>query len=257
MKVSRKLFLLSVMVGALVVMALASVSTAGAQDFDDFTCTDLGRVTGGDILVDVPNNLSTGVPTDAIQCRLFEPLAGSDRGSDAAEAGNVIARQETRRNYNLLVGVDVWTASNPGATADFRVFDPPVRVCFDASFWGVSAADAVSPEDSAAGLFGPALVFSDARHYITQQEVGSYGNPTSNEFTDSEGARNLNQLNIVEAGRAEGYICGDLSWPGTVNLVAGLPGRDADDRDHPNYDGHNPDRCLIDDNGNLFGDCED
>lgn len=248
MRVSRKALLMVLVLGAMTLMSIASVAPAGAQIVGT-ACENVGVRTGGDVLVDVPQNFRDGLPASAVQCSV--KIAGTQA---QGEAGTAIIRQRQVPDYAAVVAVDVWTA-NSSVAADFAPYNPPVRVCFDASEYGLDASAAVSPGEGN----GPALMFSDARHYITQNQVGSYGQPrTSDDFNNNEGARNVNQLNVVPAGIADGYICGDLSWPGTISLVPGLPQDRADgDVDHPNFPGHTPDRCFVDDAGNLIGDCFD
>jgi len=221
MKLSRKALLMVLVLGATALMSFAAAAPSAAQT--GTFCSLIGQRTGGDILVDVPNSFADGLPGNAVQCRVLI----------RQESGTPIPAQRAINDYSAIAGIDVWTANR---NADFDIYDPPVRVCFDASEFGVSAEDAVSPEDLAAGENGPALMYSDARYTFADRFSFRY-----NSFS-----RNFTQLNVVEAGIADGYICGDLSFPGTLNLVPGIPGIFSDDDpQHPNYAGDRPDRCLV------------
>lgn len=219
----KKLVLLTVLVASIAVLSLAVAAPAAAQP-THADCTRVGVITGGDILVDVSENRNDGLVPGNIQCSWLRTYPEG--------AGTPLSGARAIPDYTSLIGIDVWTASRSGARADFDVYDPPVRVCFDASEYGLDASSAVGPEESAAGQSGPTIMFSDARHFNTlkRSNDGYFG-----------GSRNFVQLDVVVE---DGFICGDISYPGLLNLVPGLPPRDASDPTHPNTE-NVPDRCLV------------
>lgn len=231
MKISRKVALLITLVGILGIMSFAFASTTFAQNGD--FCTDIGLNTDGDILVDVPQELD-GIAREQVQCNIFIGALGRQ------QSGTPVDNQRVVLDYPVAIaGLDVWTRpSGSRGGADFDVYDPPIRICFTDGYvadYGYSAADAVSPEDSAAGLVGPSIVFQDARYTFADR----LSNASYRSFS-----RNVTQLNIVPEGRDLGYICADISWPGAVVLVSQLPlDREEDSPYHPNYGGDTPDRC--------------
>lgn len=233
MKVSRKLVLVAVQAASVMMLSLAMITPVAAQI--GLPCVLVGQETGGDILVDVNQQVSDvrpdGLVARSIQCRLLL----------AREAGTPLDGNRAIEDYGAITGIDVWTA-NPNVNSDFASYDPPVRVCFDAAEYGLDASLAVGPEDMEAGLNGPALMFSDARHINTFKRVtdGYFG-----------GSRNFNALNIVEEGQPLGYICADISHPGAINLIPVVPGFDENDPAHPLFFDE-ADRCLTDE-----GDCFD
>lgn len=236
MKYARKLMLLTLTMVAVAMMSFA----AAAQDGEGFFCSEIGVETEGAILVDLLLGLEAGnsqredglIPNN-IQCRLLL----------AREAGTPLDGNRAIEDYRAIDGIDVWTA-NPNVNSDFASYDPPVRVCFDASVYGLDATQAVGPEEMEAGLNGPALMYSDARHINTFKRISDpyFG-----------GSRNFNALNIVQEGIPLGYICADISHPGAINLVPIVPGFAEDDPAHPLFL-DTPDRCLTDDN---IDDCFD
>lgn len=212
-----------VLVAALVMM-VAVVGPASAQTR---LCSEVGARTNGAILVDVPATffdagLNNSLVPSQVGCRvLLSPEAGTPlRGNQAIP------------DYAAIVGVDVYTTR---ASSRFEIYNPPVRVCFQASSYGVSAEAAISPEDLAAGVNGPALMYSDARHVNTFKRA-------SDPYVG--GARNFVQLNVVPDGVPLGYICGDLSYPGSVNLVPLVPPYDDSDPAHANF-ADAADRCTV------------
>jgi hypothetical protein len=234
MKINRKLLLLTLVVGALALLSVAMVSTSSAQN--SFYCVDVGNATGGDILVDVPSDFTDDLEQFQVQCNVLSGSVGR------RQAGTPVDNQATVEDYGSIAAVDVWTATRPGG-ADFDIYDPAVRVCFSADAYGVDAASAVGPVESATGAVGPALLFSDARVIFADRlSSASYGG-----FS-----RAVSQLNIVAEGIDLGYICGDISYPGTVNLTPGLPlDREDDSPYHPNYP-NQPDRCFIPGSDDCF-----
>lgn len=229
MKVSRKALLLLVLVSAVVTMSFAMTSSAAAQGNRE-PCTTVGQRTSNNILVDVPSNLAYGTVTESVQCRVLNTSA------DRPNVGTPIVGQRLTLDYpSAIVAVDVWTARG-GTGSDFDPYSPAVRVCFKASAYGVDAATAVGPAESAAGQVGAAIMYSDARYIFADRFANNpYGGYS----------RNATQLDIVDAGRELGYVCADLGGPGLATLVSGLPGRAANDPLHPNYGGDTPDRCRI------------
>jgi hypothetical protein len=218
--VTRKALLLASIVGVMALVLVASVSAQQTQ------CNLIGAATGGDILVDASGVRSDNLTAEEILCSVVI----------APGAGTPLDGNKAIPDYTAIAGVDVWTGNfNSGFAADFELYDPPVRVCFRAADFGVSAEAAVGPTEMVAGQSGPALMFSDARHFNTIKRA-----------TDAYvgGARNFNALEIVEAGRAVGYICADLRYPGLVNLIPSVPVFDATDPAHPLYVDQ-PDRCLV------------
>ncbi|MBC7870374.1 MAG: hypothetical protein H7Y09_06000 [Chitinophagaceae bacterium] len=227
MKISRKLLLLTFVVGALALLSVAMVSTSSAQN--GVFCVDVAELTDGDILVDVPGAFSDDLQQFQVQCNVLSGSVGR------REAGTPVDNQATVEDYGSVAAVDVWTATRPGG-ADFDIYDPAVRVCFNADSYGVDATAAVGPVESATGAVGPALLFSDARVNFADR----LSNAAYRGFS-----RAVTQLDIVAEGRDLGYVCGDINYPGTVNLSPGLPlDREDDSPYHPNYP-NQPDRCFI------------
>lgn len=188
-------------------------------------CVDVGRLTSGRILVDVPSD--TGYEVIRVNCRVLVDDAG--RRVDVVGTGGLGTSRQGQsllRDYTQpLASVDVWIASRSGATgAEFGAFDVPVRVCFQ-----VSDAETTANND----LF---LIFNDARYISAPRQAGD----------TSSFSRTSQQLDIVPTGLALGYICGDLRFPGTISLVSSLPQRDANSPIHPNAVLPVPDRCRFD-----------
>ena len=216
MKVSRKLLLLSLLVTSLVVMSIAMVAPSAAQSG---RCTTIGVATSGDFLVDVDENRNDGLVESQVQCKvLISP-----------EAGTPLSGNRAIPDYTSVGGIDVWTSN---ARADFDIYDPAVRVCFRAAAFGVSTTDAIGPAEMEAGQSGPALMYSDARHINTL---------TRSSDSYSGGSRNFNALDVVTT---DTYICGDISYPGSINLVPSVPGFASTDPAHPLFEDQ-PDRCLV------------
>lgn len=219
--VTRKALLLASIVGVMAVLMVASVSAQTQTQ-----CNLVGAATGGDILVEAAGVRNDNLVAEEILCTVvISPGAGTPLDGNKAIP-----------DYTAIAGVDVWTGNfNSGFAADFELYDPPVRVCFDASEFDVSATAAVGPTEMVAGQTGPALMFSDARHFNTfKRSTDAYVG----------GARNFNALEIVAAGRDAGYICADLRYPGLVNLVPSVPVFASTDPAHPLYV-DTPDRCLV------------
>lgn len=228
MKVSRKLILISLLVSSLVVMSIALVSPAAAQG--NRPCVDLGRQTGGDFLVDVSDDRNDSLNAFQIQCRVLI----------SREAGTPIQLQRAIDDYDAIAGLDVWTAS--GFAADFDIYDPPVRICFNGDEFGIDPAAGVGPEELAAGENGPSIMYSDARY--------TFADRLSNRYLGF--SRNFTQLNVITDADNE-YLCADISYPGAVLLVPGIPENfEEDDPQHPNYGGDTPDRCLVPDSSDCF-----
>lgn len=223
MKAKTTLSLLFLTAATALVILPAAVAAQGNNP-----CWDMGRKSGGDVLVDVPETFdpqtTNNLDRNQIQCReLFRE-----------QAGTPVEEQSAVMDYrDALIALDIWTASRPDG-ANFEVYDPPIRICFDSAAFGVSASDAVGPAQLAAGENGPSIMYSDARYtFADRLSNNAYLGPS----------RNLTQLNVIVADE---YICADISYPGSVVLVSGIPeGRGIDSPYHPNYGGDLPDRCLM------------
>jgi len=213
------------MLAALVILPL-TIIPAFAQT-TTIPCTQIGTRTEGAILVDVPQTFTDAgandnLPRDLVGCRLLI----------SAEAGTPLDGNQAIPDYESIVGLDVFTAR---ASSRFEVYNPPIRVCFNATAYRLRARAAVGPDELAAGKNGPALMFSDARHVSTfQRDTDRYRG----------GSRNFAQLNIAADGVAVNYICADLSHPGTVNLIPQVPSYAGADPAHPNFP-DSPDRCVV------------
>lgn len=208
---------------AIVLTAYIRVPTASAQGNNP--CWDVGRKTGGSILVDVPRAFTHNLDRNAVQCKLLVPY----------EAGTPIVGQRAILDYpGALDGLDIWTATRANG-ANFDIYDPPVRICFNAEANNLDVEKAVGPDESAAGEFGPTIMYSDARFTFADRLLNNaYLGPS----------RNFTQLEVVVDAERD-YICADIAYPGAVLLLSSLPGGiDEDSPNHPNYQGDIPDRCL-------------
>lgn len=225
MRVSRKLFLLVALVA---ILAALSVIPTIAQEQDQ--CEQIAGLTGGSVLVDVPDAFTTGPQPGNVLCTVLF----------AEEAGTPMSGAKAIPDWNAVYGVDVWTGTDPGG-ADFEFYDPPVRVCFLAEdFAGdIVAEEAIGPVEFADGVDGPFLAFQDARYFTTPDQIGNAYDGFSRTFS---------VLEPVEAGIELGYICGDISNPGAVILVPGVVASSYNPLEETT-----PDRCLF----SGAGDCQD
>lgn len=224
-RTSRPVRVLALLALCLVAGLLAGPASAQTVTNTSGPCVDIGRLTSGRILVDVPPD--TGYAVIRVNCRVLADNAGALLDVVGAGAlGTPRQGQSLVRDYVApLASLDVWIASRSGATgAEFGAFDVPVRVCFQ-----VDQAQALANN----ALF---LIFNDARYYNAPRQPGD----------TSTFSRTSQQLNIVDTGLALGYLCGDLDFPGTISMVTSLPQRDSDSPTHPNAQLPPPDRCRFD-----------
>ncbi|MDX1990825.1 MAG: hypothetical protein SF029_00450 [bacterium] len=254
MKITRKLALLIITVGILSILSVAMVAPVAAQPTG--ACVDIGRLTSGAILVDVPTEQQLGgIPTNAVQCRVL--ARNGEFARDTAAGGSVGTPREgqtlNRASDNALdygqtlASIDVWIAGD--VAGDFfgwfgtRDTINPVRVCFRATDADIELAR--NPGEGEIGAEGRFLIFNDARYFNANAAASRSSNfPNSDpaEFAAVR-SRTTQQLNVVPEGLELGYICGDLSVPGQVSVVNRLPVRPEGSPVHPNAELPSPDRC--------------
>jgi LysM repeat protein len=189
------------------------------DELNNVVCGQVGAVTQGEILVDVPYNATpVGFNTG---CNILTiNFEGDDSNIQQGAVGTSRYLRRIPVDYGRVVdAVDVYALGNE--VSNFGFFSQPVRVCFRTP----------TPQS----LY---VVFTDARYY---QEAFD------------EPARTVQILSPVPAGFEKGYACGDITVPGTVSLVTSLPVVDVNNPLHPYAPLPRPDRCLYNGDPSCVG----
>ena len=165
-------------------------------------CTEMSKATDGIILVDIEGSAPTGAL--GVDCNLLTAAAPGEVGTPRTNYRVPVAAD----GYGTIKdSVDVFMVGSGGAPI-YGFFKKPVRVCFKDEAGAKLVKDPNDPYKNP----GVYLLFKDARNY--QNATGR---------NDNQPARTVNLLNIVEAGLAKGYVCGDLAVPGTITYVTDIP----------------------------------
>lgn len=202
----RTFIVLAVLVGAVL-----AISVPAAAQITSNLCTEIGRLTGNRILVDVEGSAVAGA--GAIQCSVLADWVETNRvlytpgAIGTPRIGFRVEVPAEQYVFSYLASVDVYVQASPAGgrpRSAFGWFQPePVRVCFKQQDPSLRIGSLDNSKTELNDLF---VVFSDARTFQDARRP----------------ARDLRPLNIVPEGLPLGYVCADIDTPGTVSLVQKL-----------------------------------